>query len=141
MKRITPILLIVCIAFSCGTAKFSASGEKEKKFVGSFLSYMDQGTGPNYLEMMKCISPAYIQSQGINKWDFKVDNIAIAGYSIERYDPKGLVKAKIWGTDRAWVHELTFQLRKEKGKIYLVPSASKDGYITPWSEKKDFIRE
>jgi hypothetical protein len=141
MKRILALIFIALVAVSCGTSKFSKTGDKEKKFISDFLECMDHGSGPKYTEMMDAISPMYIKEKNINKSMYKVDNYTIWGYSIETYTNDGLVSAKVWGEDRKWVHLLTFKLRHEGGKLYLIPSDHSDSYIYPWWERKTYIKE
>ncbi len=140
-KRFVLVIFLCCGVLAGHAAKFSKSGLKEKKFVSLFLGYMDKSTGPKYTEMMKCIAPSFLTKNGISAENAKVDNILHDGFSIESYDVTGLIKAKIWGKNREWVHLLSFQLVKEKGKLYLQPSSYHEPYITPWIEKKEFIRE
>jgi hypothetical protein len=141
MKKIFGLMIILMIAASCNTAKFSTTGDKEKKYIDNFLSLMGKDNEPKYTELMKCISPKYIKDNNINTSAFKVDNYTNWGHSIESYSDKGLVIAKIWGQDRGWVHKLTFKLSKEKGKLYIVPSAHSENYISPWWEKQTYIKE
>lgn len=141
MKKILILLLTAVFAISCGTSKFTTNGDKEKKFVSDFLTFMNKGKSPDYQGMMNCISPAYIKEKGIDISKSKVDNFTLWGYSIESYSNQGIVVVKIWGKDREWVHELTFKLSKEKGKLYFVPSEFSDNYISPWWSKKTYIRE
>jgi hypothetical protein len=139
MKKILLILAACVLAFTCNAQKFSSKGTKEKKFVGTFISYMQ--SGPDYAKLMDCISPEYIRKNGIEESKFKVDNYQVWGYSLESYSRDGLVTLKIWGDKRSWVHQLTFKLSKEKGKLYIVPSAFTHDYISPWWERKAYIKE
>lgn len=141
MKKHLLLILAILFAASCNTSKLSTSGENEKKFISNFLTYMDKGSGPDYQGMMNCISPEYIREHGIDVTGYKVDNYTVWGFSIESYSTDGLIVTKIWGKDREWVHELTFKLRKEKGKLYIVPSEFADQYISPWWTRKTYIRE
>jgi hypothetical protein len=141
MKKVIGIILIALITFSCKTAQFSSTGDKEKKFISDFLSCMSKDNGPKYKEMMDCISPKYIKDNNINVTNFKVDNYTLWGYSIESYTKGGMITAKVWGQNREWVHLLTFKLSKEGGKTYLVPSEHSDTYISPWWERKTYIKE
>jgi hypothetical protein len=141
MKKILALIFIAMVAVSCSNTKFSKTGDKEKKFVSEFLDCMYHGSGPKYKEMMNAISPMYIKKKNINKDDYKVDNYTIWGYSIETYENNGLISAKVWGEDRKWVHLLTFKLSIEGGKLYLIPSANSDSYISPWWERKTYIKE
>lgn len=141
MKKIAGLVLIALMVSACSTSKFSASGTKEKKYVDDFLALMDRGSGPDYARLMACISPLYLKENQLDPTVCKVDNYSIRGYSIESYTPAGVVVTRIWGEDRSWVHELTFQLRIEKGKLYLLPSGHEGGYISPWKSRKTYIKE
>jgi hypothetical protein len=141
MKRILGFIFIALIAASCGTAKFSTTGDKEKKYIDDFLSLMGKDNEPKYTELMKCISPKYIKDNNLNTSVFKVDNYSTWGHSIETYTAKGMITAKIWGQNREWVHLLTFKLSKENGKLYIVPSAHSESYISPWWERQTYIKE
>lgn len=140
MKKIIPVTLILCLLVTASVAQFSKKGDKEKKFIETFLSYMKNQT--DYEGMMKSISPNYLSQNGIDTKNYKVDNYFIADFSIEKYDKKtGMVTAKIWGVNRTWVHRLIFKLCKEKGNLYIVPSKHNDNYIIPWWEKETYIKE
>jgi len=141
MKKLLLLFILSVFALSCGTAKFTTTGDKEKKYVDDFLSLMAHGSGPDYEGLMACISPMYLKEKGLDATIYKVDNYTIWGHSIESYTTEGIVVTKVWGKDREWVHELTFKLRKEKGKLYLVPSENSDNYISPWWSRKTYIRE
>jgi hypothetical protein len=141
MKKILALIITAFVTLSCNPTKFSATGDKEKKFVSDFLECMDHGSSPKYEEMMDAISPKYIKEKSINKATYKVDNYTIWGYSIETYNNNGLITAKVWGEDRKWVHLLTFKLSHEGGKLYLIPSEHSDSYISPWWERQTYIKE
>lgn len=141
MKKIIILCLIALFAIACSTSKFTSDGAKEKKYIDVFLTYMDVDNGPEYQNMMNCISPKYIKEKGIEVTDYKVDNYSITGHSIESYTSEGYVVAKIWGKNRSWVHELTFKLSIEGGKIYIYPSGNSDSYIYPWWERITYIDE
>lgn len=142
MSKFPGLIFIALIAVSCSTSKFTAAGDKEKKFVSDFISYMDKDKGPQYTQLMNCISPEYLKDSCTDKAGYKVDNIKnIFGQSIERYSKDGMVDVRIWGQDRIWVHILTFKLSKEKGKLYIVPSSHSNNYITPWWSRQNFVRE
>ncbi len=141
-KSIVICIIFSILGFSCSTAKLTKTGDAEKKYVSTFLSYMVQSTGPQYKKMMECISPAYIKKNNINTAEYKVDNYTIWGYSVESYSQNdGLVVTKIWGENKKWVHQVTFKLVKENGKLYLEPSKYSDTYIDPWDSVKTYINE
>ena len=136
------LLALAWVLTSCKTASFTSSGEDEKKFVSDFIAFMYHDSGPKYQEMMNALSPEYIKVNKIDISDYKVNNYSVWGFSIVSYNAgEGLVIAKIWGENRRWVHELTFKLRREKGKLYLVPSAHSESYIDPWYSVRSYIKE
>ncbi|MEI6122674.1 MAG: hypothetical protein WCQ95_03525 [Bacteroidota bacterium] len=141
-KSIVLILVLSLFGFACSTAKLTKTGDTEKKYVSDFLSYMDHKDKPQYKNMMDCISPSYIKKNTINISNYKVNNYSIWGYSVDSYSQyDGMVVAKIWGEDKKWIHELTFKLVKEKGKLYLLPSKHSEDYIDPWFLVKTYINE
>ncbi len=143
MRKIAFIGIVIMIFLnSCTTSKSSKNGDAEKQFVTKFLTYMDHETGPKREEMMSCISPSYINDQGIDVHKMKVNNYSIWGFSIDYFvADKGLVVVKVWGQNKSWTHQLEFKVVKEKGKLYLMPSSHNDDYIEPWYSKKTFIKE
>ncbi len=140
MKKILGLLLVSLIMTACNTTKFSTGGEKEKKFVDDFLNMMDKDHGPDYTGLMACISPAYLKENNLNPEKYKVDNYSVWGHSIESYTSRGTVVTRIWGENHSWEHELTFQLRKEGGKLYLVPSEHDQNYLSPWSARRTYLK-
>lgn len=143
MKKITLSFVIIALLISAGCSdKFSRSGEKEKQFITNFLNLMNQENGRQYTKMMNYISKKYIADNGIDIKKYKVDNYSIYGFEIISYDMRnGLIVTKVWGKEKSWIHQLTFKLSKERGKLYLVPMKHSDSYIKPWYEAKTYIRE
>ena len=143
MKKSILISIVVAImGFACSTTKLSKSGDTEKKFVSTFLSYLNHDTGPQYKEMMNCISPSYILLNNINTATYKVNNYAIWGFAIQSYAQRQhRVVVTICGEEKKWVHQLTFKLGKENGKLYLIPSKHSDTYIDPWDDVKTYVNQ
>jgi heptaprenylglyceryl phosphate synthase len=117
-----------------------SGGASEKEFITKFISYMEN-VSPDYEGLMNSVSPEYIRTHNIDKSLYKVDNFFVTGKSIEEYSAEGYVIVKIWGEGRSWVHQLTFKLTREKGKLYIMPSAHSEKYITPWWDKKQYVKE
>ncbi|HNW69193.1 MAG TPA: hypothetical protein PKI01_02225 [Bacteroidales bacterium] len=143
MKKIGLISLVILITVSaCKTSQTSKSGDAEKKFVSTFLTYMDHEKGPLRDEMMACISPTYIKDNGINTKTMKVNNYSIWGFNIDYYvAADGMVVTKVWGEEKKWIHQLEFKVVKEKGQLYLMPSRHSDAYIDPWFAAKTYVKE
>jgi hypothetical protein len=140
-KNLLVIMLLALVFTACTTSKVS-NADDAKKYVSTFLGFMDQKHKPNETEMMNCMALSFIESNHIKTDDFKVDNYSIWGFSIESYDATtGLVVTKVWGEARKWIHQLTYKVVKEKGKLCLMPSAFGEGYIEPWFEVKTYIKE
>jgi hypothetical protein len=140
-KIIMPCMIFIVIMVACTTAKYSGSGEAEKQFVSTFLLYMDHEKGPMNDKMMECISPSYIKINHIDKEKMRVNNYSIWGSAIDYYDASdSKCVVKIWGENKKWVHELTFLLVKEKGKLYLMPSKYSESYIDPWLNVRSYIK-
>ncbi|MEI6765388.1 MAG: hypothetical protein WCM76_07080 [Bacteroidota bacterium] len=143
MKKIALSILVIALLMGAGCSnKFSKSGKKEKEFVTGFLKLMDQENERQYTKMMNCISKKYIADNNIDVKQYKVDNYSIFGFEIISYDSRnGLIVTKVWGKEKSWIHQLTFKLSKESGKLYLVPMKHSDSYIKPWYEAKTYIKE
>lgn len=144
MKSIRILLIIVSVAslLACGTSKFSKNGTKEKEFITKLCGYMDHEKGPMYKELMNCISPEYIKTNGLDISNYKVNNYGVYGSSIESFIAKtGVMKVKIWGENRSWVHLLEFKLVKESGKLYVIPGRHSESYIDPWYSVESYIKE
>ncbi|HOY30925.1 MAG TPA: hypothetical protein PKW80_03510 [Bacteroidales bacterium] len=142
MRLISLISLVILFsAVNCTTSKTSKSGDAEKQFVSTFLSYMDHQNIPNQSGMKKCISPSYLKKNGLNIEKYKVNNYTLWGSSIEYYVASdGLVVAKIWGENKNWIHELEFKVVKEDSRLYLMPSKHSDAYIDPWHTVKLYVK-
>ncbi len=143
MKKSLFIILLLAVFFTaCKTAKFSKSGEAEKQYVSTFLTYMDRTKGPNRDAMMACIAPSYIAANFIDITKYKVNNYSVWGFSIESYNPvEGIIVTKVWGESKKWIHQLDFKIVKESGKLYLMPSKHSDAYIDPWFVAKTYVKE
>jgi hypothetical protein len=143
MKKIALISLILLISVNaCNTSKTSRSGDAEKQFVSTFISYMDHEKGPKQDEMKACISPSYIKENRIDINKLKVNNYSVWDSSIEYYNAAdGMVVTKVWGESKKWIHQLEFKVVKENGKLYLMPSKHSEAYIDPWYVVKKFNKE
>jgi hypothetical protein len=140
-KIIIALSLIVLLCSACKTTQV-ANNSEAAKYVSTFLGYMDQKDGPKRDEMMARISPSYISENKINTGQYKVNNYAIWGFSIESYNAStGIVITKVWGEAKKWIHELDFKVVKEKSSLYLMPSKHSDAYIDPWFSIKTYVKE
>jgi len=89
------------------------------------------------------IAPSYYKSNNLDPFTYQVNSYTPKGYSVGTIDSRGYVKAKIWGADRAWVHELTFKVVEEFGLIYVMPGKHYDGteYVDPWYSVETNVEE
>ncbi len=142
MKRILVLVaFFALVSISCTTSKI-VKGDKEKKFVSTFLGYMDHKNEPNHKNMLVFIAPSFIKANNINTSDCKVNNYSFYGFNIESFNAtSGIVITKIWGENKSWIHELDFKVMKEKGKLYLMPSKYDENYIDPWISIKTYTKE
>ncbi|MHB1277992.1 MAG: hypothetical protein ACYC1Q_06305 [Bacteroidia bacterium] len=94
-------------------------------------------------DMRLYIAPSYYKKYSIDPFVFLVNSYSPVGYSIESVDSKGIVKAKIWGEDRGWVHELTFKVVEESGLLYVMPGKHypETEYVDPWFSVRTSITE
>ncbi len=94
-------------------------------------------------DMRLYIAPSYYKKYSIDPFVFLVNSYTPFGYSIESVDSKGIVTAKIWGEDRAWVHELTFKVVEENGLLYVMPGKHYPDteYVDPWFSVRTSITE
>lgn len=140
-KTLIALTLLVMLCNACKTTKVTKVSDAEN-YVKTFLGYMDQKEGPKRQEMLDCIAPSYITANNLNTGNYKVNNYAIWGFSIESYEPStGFVITRVWGDGKTWIHELTFKVVKEKGKLYLMPGKHSDAYIDPWFVVKTYVKE
>lgn len=85
-------------------------------------------------DMRLYIAPSYYKSNDIDPYNYQVNSYTPKGYSVGKMDRRGYIKAKIWGEDRGWVHELTFKVVEEGGLFYVMPGKHYSGteYVDPW---------
>jgi hypothetical protein len=137
MKKKIILVMLLAMGYSVivrsQTANVQPVGIKEKQLVARFLSYMHAERGPNYPEMMNCISPAYIKENTIDRSNYKVNNYTIWGFTIVDYsETESMVTTKVYGQKKAWTYELTFKVSTENGKQYIVPASFDTEWIHPW---------
>ena len=137
-----PCMILILILVACSISKYSGSGEAEKQFVSNFLSFMDHEKGPMNDKMMACISPSYIKTNQLDAEKMRVNNYSVWGFDIDYYDAStGNCIVKVWGENKKWVHELTFKIVKEMGKLCLMPAKHSESYIDPWLNVKSYIKQ
>ena len=87
------------------------------------------------------ISSPTLKSKNINESEHKINSYSIEGFKITS-NSGNTVKAKIWGNDKGWMHELTFKSEKYDGKYYLTTtSPSGQGYVDLWSRARTNISD
>lgn len=94
-------------------------------------------------DMRLYIAPSYYKKFSIDPFVFLVNRYSPVGYSIESVDNRGIVKAKIWGENGSWVHELTFKVVEENGLLYVMPGKHhpETEYVDPWFSARTSITE
>ncbi|MFC1887862.1 hypothetical protein ACFLYK_03535 [Candidatus Cloacimonadota bacterium] len=101
-----------------------------KDFVNSFLKDM---IAENEDKLMNYISPDYISNNYLTVSDYQVNKYYPVDYFIDSYNSDtGMVRARIWGEDKGWIHGLDFKVVWEDGRYYLQPGTHSDSYIDPW---------
>lgn len=93
-------------------------------------------------DMQIYIAPSYYKANNLVPSVYKVNSYSPVGYSIES-SRNGIVIAKIWGSDRGWVHELTFKVVTESGLLYVMPGEHYESveYVDPWFSVRTSITE
>ncbi|MBI1221461.1 MAG: hypothetical protein GC180_02560 [Bacteroidetes bacterium] len=91
-------------------------------------------------EMRLYIAPSYYKRENIDPFSYKVNSYSPVGYSLESYSGN-IIKVKIWGEDRGWVHELTFKVVEESGLYYVMPGKyySETKYVDPWYSVETYV--
>lgn len=126
-------IVLIVLATICTTTLKSQTGNVEKQFVAKFLSFMHAERGPNYPEMMNCISPNYLKINNLDKSNLKVNNYTIWGFTIVSYsETDSMASAKVYGQKHSWTYILTFKLSKENNRFYILPASHDSQWIHPW---------
>lgn len=137
MKKPGVFLILVLIITSCNIFKESGKLKADKLFISDFLQQMiDEGEK----NLMKYISPNYINKTSIDISGYSVNIFTAVKFSIKDYD-NGKVTVNIMGEERSWVHELVFEVVIENNKRYLNPSEHSDSYIHPWVKVRTYIKK
>jgi hypothetical protein len=137
MKQLLILLLFSTAIMAC-KSNFTSQGQAEKAFVERYLRATKDWAEP--LKLSEWINPADITSQGLT--DYNVNRYAPEDFKFMSYDAKtGSLVYQIWGADRNWVHELTFQLVKANGKLYFkAGKLNRDvNYVDPWTSARTYI--
>jgi hypothetical protein len=131
MKKLLFAFFMVVLLGQQGV--WAQNGNGEKQMVARFLSFMHAERGPNYPEMMNCISPAYLKENNIDVKAYKVNNYTIWGFNIESFsETDQIVYANIYGQKKSWGYHLGFKVSKENGRFYIIPSSFDTEWIHPW---------
>jgi len=113
------------------------SYKDEKDFVRKFINDMIDDSEE---KMMNYISPDYIRDNYITLSDYEVNAYYPVDFIIDSYNADtGIVKAKIWGEDKGWIHGLDFKVVIENDKFYLYPGSHSDAYIDPWYKVNAYL--
>lgn len=114
-------------------SKGNIKNQEAAKVVETFLKEMCKSTR-NESNLWSVISPKYIKKNKLNKTDHKVNTYYPDTYEIESADDNS-VSSLIYGVDKKWCHRLIFNVSKEDGAYYIVPSKyDDDGYIHLWDK-------
>ncbi len=113
------------------------SYDSAKDIVNSFLDDMINNSDES---LMDYISPSYISNNYLSVSDYEVNKYYPVDYIIISYDSDtGIVKSRIWGEDKGWIHGLDFKVVWENGRYYLYPSSHSDSYIDPWYKAETYL--
>lgn len=111
--------------------------DNAKDFVNSFLNEMISDSDD---KLMDYISPAYISNNYLSVSDYQVNKYYPVDYTIDSYNADtGIVKTRIWGEDKGWIHGLDFKVVWENERYYLYPSSHSEDYIDPWYNANTYI--
>lgn len=116
-----------------------ASNDDKKKVVQNFLQEMVDGKVSK--DLTEYVSSSTRSALGIVNGKHKVNTYAPDGFKIKS-GYGNIVRAEIWGNDRSWVHELSFELEKVGGKYYFKSTAPSDyDYINLWYKADTYINK
>jgi len=108
-----------------------------KEFVNSFLKLMVAGSDD---DLMLFLAPSYFSDNYISTSDYEVNKYYPVDFIIDSYDSgTGIVKVRIWGEDKGWIHGLDFKVIVEDGDYYLYPSSHSDSYVDPWHNSSTYL--
>jgi len=95
---------------------------------------LDNMVNSNTMYVSSYISPDYLTAHSVSASDYKINTYSPTGYSVDENKGNGVVVARIWGSNRSWVHRLTFIVSYENGSYYFIPGRepSTYSYIDPW---------
>ncbi len=132
MKRIIVLLCLVLALFSKVSIAQSVDGEVY--YVMKFLDVMLTNADNEEEDYKPYVSPKYLKKNKLNIDYYKVNRYSPVDYCVKSFDKStGTVVADIWGSDKSWIHELSFQVVNEKGDYYLWPMEHSESWIEPWS--------
>lgn len=111
----------------------------KKKIVSKFIQEMIDGEVSK--DLTKYVSTKTRNSLGIINGKHKVNTYSPDGFKIKSAYGN-IVRAEIWGKDRSWVHELSFELEKVDGKYYFTSTSPSDyDYINLWYKADTYINK
>lgn len=126
------IIKLITLIFVFGSSQaFSQSQNGQNELVEKVLGNMVNG---NTMSVSSYISPAYLKAHGVNSFDYNINTYSPTGFSIDQNKGNGVVVARIWGSNRTWVHRMTFIVTYESGSYYFMPGREPSTYfyIDPW---------
>lgn len=97
----------------------------------------------DFAESMRLyIAPSYFTRNRLNAYDYKVNSYSPVGYEIVSNNGNGTIVARIWGSNKTWVHELTFRIVSENSLYYAMPGKHYTGtlYVDPWYSVVNNVR-
>lgn len=124
---------------------FGQSQDRENALVEKVLDNMVNSTS---MSVSTYISPAYLKAHQVSASDYNINTYSPNGFSVDENKGNGVVVARIWGSNRTWVHRLTFIVTYENGSYYFMPGRAPSSYkyVDPWyivetNVKDDYVEE
>ena len=119
---------ILCLS---SLSAFAQSRDRENALVETVLGNM---VNSKTMSVSTYISPAYLKANAVSSSDYKINTYSPTGYSVDENKGNGVVVARIWGSNKSWVHRLTFIVTYENGSYYFMPGRAPSSYfyIDPW---------
>lgn len=102
-------------------------------FIAHFLGVMGHGNKGG--DLMPLIAPSFLAQARATYTELRVNKYSVGAFKITRLEPPFVdVQISHHQPPRPrWAREQTYQLTREQGQIYVLPSEiGKHGYILPW---------